>query len=145
MGALQEMLRRVEIPGEALLERQPVACSAVEAGGSTGLFAGCAVSVALQRVQFLTGLEPYRLTGRDAHLGAGAGVPANAGLASTNAEYPKAAELDALSGSQGLFQPLENGIHGRLRLGAGKAGALNHVMYDVLLDQRGTSLPVLKP
>ena len=42
-----------------------------------------------------------------------------------------------------LLEALEDRIHGSLRLGAGQARALDHMMDDVLLNQRGTSLAQL--
>ncbi len=41
---------------------------------------------------------------------------------------------------QSLLQAFEDGIDGRFCLGSGQARPLNYVMYDVLLDQGGTSL-----
>ena len=108
--------------------------------GTQPLFAGRA---ALQRVQFLAGFEANRLAGGNADLGAGAGVAADAGFAGADAEDAKAAQFDALAGGQSLLEALEDGIHGSLGLGAGQARALNHMMDDVLLNQRGTSLAQL--
>jgi hypothetical protein len=89
------------------------------------------------RVQFLARLETHRFAGCDADLGSGAGIATDAGLASANAENAKSAQFDTLTGSQGLFEAFEDGIHSCLGLGAGKAGALDDVMYDVLLNQWG--------
>lgn len=86
-------------------------------------------------MQFLAGLEAHRLTGGDADLGAGAGVAADAGFACADAEDAKAAQLDALTGRESLLEALEDRIHGSLSLRAGQTRALNHMMYDVLLNQ----------
>ena len=94
-------------------------------------------------MKFLAWLEADRFTRRDADLGAGAGVAADAGLARTDAEDAKAAQLDALAGRESLFEALEDRIHGSLSLRAGQTCALNHMMYDVLLNQWGTSLTKL--
>jgi hypothetical protein len=101
-------------------------------------------------MQFLAWLEAHGFTRCDAHLGASAGITANAGFAGADAENAKSAQFDALTGGQGLFQALENGIHRSLCLGAGKAGALDNMMDDVLLNQRGnlagaTGMTVLRP
>jgi hypothetical protein len=101
-------------------------------------------------MKLLAWLEAYGFTRRDAHLGAGAGIAANAGFAGADAENAKSAQFDALTGGQGLLEALENGIHRSLRLGAGKAGALDNMMDDVLLNQRGnlagaTGMTVLRP
>src|ERR1017187_5004716 len=88
-------------------------------------------------MQFFTGFEAHRFAGGNADLGASAGVAANAGFAGPNAEDAKPAQLDALTGCEGLFQTLKDGIHRGLSLGAGQARALNHVMDDILLNQSG--------
>ena len=89
----------------------------------------------LQHVQFLAGFEADCLAGSDAHFGAGSGVAADAGLAGADAEDAKAAQLDALTGRESLLEALEDRIHGSLSLRAGQTRALNHMMYDVLLNQ----------
>jgi hypothetical protein len=88
-------------------------------------------------VQFLPGLETHCFTRCDADLGSGARIATDAGFASANAENAKSAQFDTLTGSQGLFEALEDGIHSCLGLGAGEAGALDDVMDDVLLNQWG--------
>jgi hypothetical protein len=90
----------------------------------------------------LPGLKRTALPG-DADLGAGAGIAADAGLAGADAEDAKAAQLDAFAIRQSLLEALEDRIHRSLRLGAGKTCALDHMMDDVLLNQRGTSLAQL--
>ena len=101
-------------------------------------------------MQFLAWLEAHRLAGCDAHLGAGAGIAADAGLAGTDAEDAEAAQFDALAGGKSLLEALEYRIHGSLRLGAGQARALDHLMDDVLLNQwsnlaGATELTLLRP
>ena len=54
-------------------------------------------------MQFFTGLEAHGLSGRDADLGASAGIAPDTGFARANAEDPKPAQLDALTCCQGLF------------------------------------------
>ena len=90
-----------------------------------------------QRVQFLARLEADGFAGGDADLGAGAGIAADAGFAGADAEDAKSAQFDALAGGQSLLEALEDRIHGGLRLGARQARALDHMMDDVLLNQRG--------
>jgi len=89
----------------------------------------------LQTVQLFAGLETHGFAGGDAYLSAGAGIAADAGLAGANAEDAEAAQFEALAGREGLFKSFENRIHSRFSLGARQAGALNHLMNDVLLDQ----------
>jgi len=62
-------------------------------------------------VQFFAGLESNGLARSDAYFGAGSRVAADASLARANAEDAKSAKFDAISGSQGLLEPLEDGIH----------------------------------
>ena len=88
-------------------------------------------------MELFAGLEPNRFPGSDADLGSGAWVPANAGLACTHAEDPKAAQFDALTGRQGLLESFKDSVHRSLCLGAGQPCALDDVMNDVLLNQSG--------
>ena len=88
-------------------------------------------------MQFLARLEANRLAGGDADFGPGARIAPDSGLACADTEYTKAAQLNTLTGSKSLFQALEDRINRGLRLGAGKAGTLDHMMDDVLLNQWG--------
>jgi hypothetical protein len=101
-------------------------------------------------MKFLPWLKADRFSRSDTYLGAGARIAANAGFACADAENAKSAQFDALTGGQGLLEAFENGIHRSLCLGARKAGALDNMMDDVLLNQRGnlagaTGLTVLRP
>jgi hypothetical protein len=95
-------------------------------------------------LQFLAWLEAHRFAGGNADLGAGSGIAADAGFAGTDTEHSKPAQLNALACGESLFEALKYRVYRRLGLGAGQACALDHVMYDVLLNQRGTSLAKLK-
>jgi hypothetical protein len=100
-------------------------------------------------MQFLAGFEAHGFSRSDADFGAGAGVAAYAGFAGADAENAKSAQFDALAGGQGLLQALKNRIHRGLCLGARQACALDYMMDDVLLNQRGnlagaTGLNVLR-
>lgn len=90
-----------------------------------------------QRVQFLARLEAHSFAGRDAYLGAGARVAADAGFTGSNAEHAKSAQLDAFAGCQGALEAFEDCIDGGLGLGAWKARAPDHLVYDVLFYQSG--------
>ena len=103
-----------------------------------------------QGMKLLPWLKADRFSRSNAYLGAGARIAANAGFAGADAENAKSAQFDALTGGQGLLEALENGIHRSLRLGPRKAGALDNMMDDVLLNQRGnlagaTGMTVLRP
>jgi len=112
---------------------------------SFGSFGAC-----FDGMQFLARFEAHRLAGRNADLGAGPRIAADAGFASAYAEDAKPAQLDAFARGQSLFEALEDGVYGCLSLCAGQARTLNHMMDDVLLDQWGnlagaTSLTLLRP
>jgi len=89
----------------------------------------------VEEVEFFAGLEADGFAGSDADFGPGAGVAADAGLAGTDVEDAKAAELDALAFGEGALEALEDGIHSGFGLVALQAGALNHLVNDVLFDQ----------
>ena len=103
-----------------------------------------------QGMKFLARFKADSFSRSDAHLGAGARITADACFAGADAENAKSAQFNALTGGQGLLEALENGIHRSLRLGPRKAGALDYMMDDVLLNQRGnlagaTGMTVLRP
>ena len=94
----------------------------------------------VESVKFLAGFKANRFAGGDADFSAGAGIAANAGFARADAEDAESPQLDSLARAESLFQSLEDRVNSGLRLGSGQTSALDHVMDDVLLDQRGTSL-----
>jgi len=101
---------------------------------------GRTVALAIQRVQFFSGLEAHGLSRRNAHFSPGAGIAANPGLAGPYAEHAKTAQFNAFPRCQRLLQALEYRVYGCFRLGPRQARPLNYMMNDVLLDQWGTSL-----
>ena len=86
-------------------------------------------------MELFAGLEANSFARGDADLSARTGIAANAGLAGPNAEYAEAAKFNPLARCQRLFQALEDCIYRCFCLRARQAGALNHLMNDVLLDQ----------
>ena len=88
-------------------------------------------------MQFFTGLEAYGLSRRDADLGAGSGIAADAGFAGADAENAESAQFDTLAGGKSLLEALEDGIHRGFCLGPRQARALDNMMDDVLLNQWG--------
>ena len=86
-------------------------------------------------MEFLAGLEADGLAGGDGDLGAGAGVAAYAGFAGLDGEDAEAAELDTVAGAEGVLHGFEDGVNGGLGLGAGKAGAFDYSLDEILLDQ----------
>ncbi len=95
-------------------------------------------AVLVQQVQFLAGLEPDGLAGSNADFGAGAGVAPDAGLAGLDVEDAKAAQLDAVVLGERLFHGVEDGVDCGFGLDARKAGAFDHSLNEVLLDQSGS-------
>ena len=100
---------------------------------NAGLFARS--RAIFQRMQFLARFETHSFAGRNANFSAGSGIAADAGLAGTDAEDAKTAQFNAFTSGEGLFEAFEDRIHRRLGFGAGKAGALDYMMDDVLLNQ----------
>ena len=106
-------------------------------------------STVVQGMEFFSRFETDCFAGGDTDFSSGAGIAADPGFACADAEDAKSAQFDALSRGQSLFEALENRIHGGLCLGSRQAGALDNVMDDVLLNQRGdlagaTGLNVLR-
>jgi len=90
-----------------------------------------------QGVQLFARLEAYGLSGRDADLGSSAGIASDAGLSRADTENAESAQLDPLTRSQGLFQPLKHGIDCRFSFCAGQACAFDYMVDDVLFNQSG--------
>jgi hypothetical protein len=86
-------------------------------------------------MKFFAGLEPDGFSRGDAHLGASPRVSADACFARADTEHAKSAQFDALAGRKGLLQAFKDRVYRGFCLGAGQACALDHVMYDVLLNQ----------
>jgi hypothetical protein len=86
-------------------------------------------------VEFLPRLETNGFSGSDADLRAGAGIASDTGLSRTYIENAEPAQLNALALGKGPLEGFEYGVDGSLRLIALKAGALNHLVNDVLFYQ----------
>ena len=89
----------------------------------------------VEEVEFLARLEADRFAWGDADFSAGAGIAADAGLARTHVEDPKAAELDALTFGEGALEGFEYGIDSGFGFITLQPGALNHLVNDVLFYQ----------
>jgi hypothetical protein len=87
-------------------------------------------------MQFFSGLEAYGFAGSDADFAAGSRIAANAGFSWSDAKNAKATQFNPVSGCECLFKSVKDTIHGCLCLDAGQSGTLNHLMNDVLFDQR---------
>ena len=86
-------------------------------------------------MQFFAGLEADGFARRDADLGAGARIAANAGFAGTHVEDAEAAQFDALALGERVLEGLEHCVDSRFSLVALQAGALNHLVNNVLFYQ----------
>jgi len=87
-------------------------------------------------MQFLARLEPDSFAWGNADLCSRAGIASNSGFARADAENSKSAQFDALACRKCLLQTLEDRIHSRLCFGTGQACTLDHMMDDVLFNQR---------
>jgi hypothetical protein len=89
----------------------------------------------VEQMKLFAGFEADRFAGSDADLGAGAGVASDAGFARADVKDAKAAQLDALTFGEGALEGLEYGIDRGLGFVALQAGALNHLVNNVLFYQ----------
>jgi len=90
---------------------------------------------AVEKVKLFTGFEANGFAGGDADLGAGAGVASDPCFAGTDVEDAKAAQFDAPAFGERALESLEYGIDSSLGLIPLQAGALNHLVNDVLFYQ----------
>lgn len=87
-------------------------------------------------MQFFSWLEAYRFARSNADFAASSGIATDAGFSGSDAKNAKATQLNPVARCHGLFQSVKDTIHGRLCFDAGQSGTLNHLMNDVLFDQR---------
>jgi hypothetical protein len=93
-----------------------------------------------ESLQFLAGLEPYSLAGRDADFLAGARISSDAGFAGTHVEYPEAAQLDSLAFAQSALHGPEDSLDGLLRFGPAHTSPINHRIHDIEFDHNNLPL-----
>jgi hypothetical protein len=96
--------------------------------------------LALERLQFLAGLEAHRFPGRNADFLAGARISADACLTGTDVEYTEAAQLDSFTFAKRTFHGFKDRFHGLFGLGAAYSGLVYHRIYNIQLDH--CSLPL---
>jgi hypothetical protein len=99
-----------------------------EAGDTSTLFS-------VEQMELFAGLEAYRFAGSNADLGAGTGVPADARFAWADIKDAEAAQLDTLAFGERALEGLEHGVDRGFGFVALQAGALNHLVNDVLFYQ----------
>src|SRR5256885_1270012 len=97
----------------------------------------------VNRLQLLSWLEAYGFAGRDRNFRAGARVPSDAGLSRPYVEHAKAPQFNAIAFGECSLHAFENSFHGRLGLGLGDAGLVDHFVDDVELNHR--RLPTAGP
>src|SRR5438094_9494940 len=85
-------------------------------------------------LKFLAGFEAHSFARRNAHLFAGAGIAADAGLARLHTEDAEAAEFDALAAAESLLQRFEDGLDGLLGFGAADVRRSDASDYDSQLN-----------
>jgi hypothetical protein len=89
----------------------------------------------IEQVKLFARLKAHRFAGCDTNFSAGAGVAPNAGLARADIKDSESAQFDALTFGESALQSLEHGVDSSLGLIPLQAGALNHLVNDVLFYQ----------
>jgi hypothetical protein len=87
-------------------------------------------------VQFFAGFEAYSFSRSDGYFRAGTRVASNSSLSGPYVKDAETAQFNAVSRCQGFLQALKDCVYGRFRFVSWKASLLDHVMYDVLFNQR---------
>src|SRR5512142_1743587 len=86
--------------------------------------------------QILAGLESNRVAGRDGHLDARLGVPADAALPALDLEDAETAKLDPVAGSQSGPHRLDHRLDSGRRLRTRNVREVDHEIDDVRFDHR---------
>lgn len=89
----------LEICGETRRDAAPCRC----ARECSGL---------VDQLEFFAGFEANSSSGRDADFGSGAGVSSYPGFAWLHVENAKAAEFDAVVGTESVLHGFKNGVNG---------------------------------
>ena len=89
----------------------------------------------VEKVKFLTRLEPNGFSGCDADLGTGSRIAADARFSRLDHKNSKATELDSVTGDKTLLHGVEDCVNGGLRLRLGQACTVDNPLNEVLLDQ----------
>lgn len=93
----------------------------------------------VEQMQFLPRLEADGASRRDWNFGARSRVASNAGFPGLDAEHAKAAQFDAVPGSERIFHACKDGIYGSLGFHAWQSCPLRNFMHHVLFDQMSFS------
>jgi hypothetical protein len=86
-------------------------------------------------VEVLPRLKPDGFAGSNADFRPGARISSNTGFARADVEDAKSAQFNAVSGGKSLLEAFKDGFDGGLGFDAGQSGTLDHLVYDVLLNQ----------
>ena len=95
----------------------------------------------VEYLEILAGLEADSFSGRDADLGSGSGIAADARLAGLDGEDAEASELDAIAFDQTLLHGFEDRVDGGFRLGPDETGTFDDALNEILFDQRKPLVP----
>ena len=90
----------------------------------------------IKNMEFLARLEANGLAGSYVDLRAGARVASDAGFTGAHIEHAEASKLNPIPVGESLFQAFEYRIHSGLGFHARQTGPFNHMMNDVLFNQR---------
>jgi hypothetical protein len=95
---------------------------------------------ASESLQFLAGLEPHGLPGRDADFLAGPRISSDTRFAGAHIKNSEAAQLDAFSFAESALHGFEDRLDSLLRLGPAHSGLIYHRVDDIELNH--TNLPL---
>lgn len=87
-------------------------------------------------MQLFAWLKADSLSGCNIHLRARTRIAANSSFTGTYIEDAEAPQFDAITVRQSLLQALENSVDSGLGFHARQTGPFNHMMNDVLFNQR---------
>jgi hypothetical protein len=94
----------------------------------------------VEQVQFFSRFEADRASRGNWHFRSCSWIASNARFPGFDAEHAKAAEFNAIPGSESVFHAEEDSVNGCLSLDARQSGAFRNFMYHVLFDQVKVSL-----
>jgi len=94
----------------------------------------------IEQMELFARFEANGFAGRNADLGSGARIAADAGLAWPHIKHAKAAQFNAFPAGESLLHTVEDGVDGSLGFGPWQSRPFNHTLDKVLLDQKAPSL-----
>jgi len=88
-------------------------------------------------VEFFAWFEADSFAGGDGHFGAGPRIAADARFSRTHIEDAEATQFDAVASGKCLLETFKDGVDRSLGLVARQTSSFDHIVDNVLLDQRG--------